>query len=221
MTDYFAGLDKIRYTGPGTAEPLSFKWYDKDRLVLGKRMEDHLRFAVCYWHSFCWNGFDPFGYDGTFERPWQRIADPMEAARAKADAAFDFFFRNFVFVETVGDVVSNGHGVEKRALLEDKADAAAEIEQRFFLHAGNFLAEDMDGATRWAHQASGKLECKSLSGAGLAEQNEGFAVLHGKSDALQNFAFRETNANVLKSDDRIVLCRLRGGDCAHRRLSGL
>jgi xylose isomerase len=56
-------------------------------------MEDQLRFAVCYWHSFCWNGFDPFGYDGTFERPWHRIADPMAAARAKADAAFDFFTR--------------------------------------------------------------------------------------------------------------------------------
>jgi xylose isomerase len=58
---------------------------------LGKRMEDHLRFAVCYWHSYCWNGFDPFGYDGTFERPWQHIADPMTAAKAKADAAFEFF----------------------------------------------------------------------------------------------------------------------------------
>ena len=64
-------------------------------MVMGKRMEDQLRFAVCYWHSFCWNGFDPFGYDGTFERPWQKpvglMADPMAAAKAKADAAFEFF----------------------------------------------------------------------------------------------------------------------------------
>jgi len=93
MTDYFTGIDKIRYAGPQATEPLAYKWYDKDRVVLGKRMEDHLRFAVCYWHSFCWNGFDPFGYDGTFERPWHRIADPMEAACAKADAAFSFFTR--------------------------------------------------------------------------------------------------------------------------------
>ena len=82
MTEYFAGIDKIRYAGPQSREPLAFKWYDKDRLVLGKRMEEHLRFAVCYWHSFCWNGFDPFGYDGTFERPWQHMADPMAAARS-------------------------------------------------------------------------------------------------------------------------------------------
>ena len=88
---YFDKIEPIRHQGPTTTDELAFRWYDKDRVVLGKRMEDHLRFAACYWHTFCWNGFDPFGYDGTFERPWQHMADPMEAARAKADAAFDFF----------------------------------------------------------------------------------------------------------------------------------
>jgi xylose isomerase len=91
MSSYFADIPSIAFEGQQSTNPLAFKWYDKDRLVLGKRMEEHLRFAVCYWHSFCWNGFDPFGYDGTFERPWQRMADPMAAARARADAAFDFF----------------------------------------------------------------------------------------------------------------------------------
>ena len=91
MPNYFDDIAPIRYTGPGAPDALSFKWYDKDRLVLGKRMEDHLRFAVCYWHSFCWNGFDPFGYDGTFERPWHQIADPMKSAVAKLDSAFEFF----------------------------------------------------------------------------------------------------------------------------------
>ena len=88
---YFHGVEPIRFEGPQSHNPLAFRWYDKDRMVLGKRMEEQLRFAVCYWHSFSWNGFDPFGYDGTFERPWQHMADPMAAARAKADAAFDFF----------------------------------------------------------------------------------------------------------------------------------
>ena len=88
---YFHSVDPIRYEGPQSHNPLAFRWYDKDRMVLGKRMEEQLRFAVCYWHSFSWNGFDPFGYDGTFERPWQHMADPMAAAHAKADAAFDFF----------------------------------------------------------------------------------------------------------------------------------
>ncbi len=92
-TTYFQDIAPIAFEGPSTTNPLAFKWYDRNRLVLGKRMEEHLRFAVCYWHSFCWNGFDPFGYDGTFERPWQHMADPMAAARAKADVAFEFFHK--------------------------------------------------------------------------------------------------------------------------------
>lgn len=91
MSTYFNAVAPIRYEGAESKNPLAFKWYDRNRVVMGKRMEDHLRFAVCYWHSFSWNGFDPFGYDGTFERPWQHMADPMAAARAKADAAFEFF----------------------------------------------------------------------------------------------------------------------------------
>jgi xylose isomerase len=91
MADYFDAIPPIAYEGAQSRNPLAFKWYDRDRIVLGKRMEDQLRFAVCYWHSFAWNGFDVFGYDGSFERPWHRVGDPMEAARVKADAAFSFF----------------------------------------------------------------------------------------------------------------------------------
>jgi xylose isomerase len=75
----------------GGAEDLSFQVYDPDRIVLGKRMEEHLRFAVCYWHSFNWPGSDVFGA-GTFDRPWLAVNDdPRAAARQKADAAFEFF----------------------------------------------------------------------------------------------------------------------------------
>jgi len=91
MSSYFEGIDKIKFEGEQSENPLAFRYYDKNRVVLGKTMEEHLRFAVCYWHTFCWNGFDPFGYDGTFERPWHKISNPMEAAMAKADVAFDFF----------------------------------------------------------------------------------------------------------------------------------
>lgn len=90
MKRYFDHIAPIAYRGPDSDEPLAFRHYDKDRLVLGKRMEDHLRFAVCYWHSFCWTGLDPFGH-GTFQRPWFEGGSPMELAMQKADAAFDFF----------------------------------------------------------------------------------------------------------------------------------
>ncbi|TAG27410.1 MAG: xylose isomerase [Burkholderiales bacterium] len=93
MTRYFNSLPQAHYAGNESKDPYTFKWYDKNRKVLGKTMQEQLRFAVCYWHSFCWNGFDPFGYDGTFERPWQKTAgqDALAGAREKADEAFSFF----------------------------------------------------------------------------------------------------------------------------------
>ncbi len=92
MADFFTDVSSpIAFAGPDSDDPFSFRWYDKDRLVMGKRMEDHLRFAACYWHSFNWPGSDIFG-DGTFDRPWLNPAmDPMEAAHLKMDAAFEFF----------------------------------------------------------------------------------------------------------------------------------
>ncbi|MEP7294644.1 MAG: xylose isomerase [Burkholderiales bacterium] len=93
MSTIFETTAPIRFEGLATTNPMAFRHYDRDRLVLGKRMEDQLRFAVCYWHSFAWNGFDVFGYDGSFQRPWHQLADPWQAALAKADAAFDFFTR--------------------------------------------------------------------------------------------------------------------------------
>jgi xylose isomerase len=90
---YFAEIPPVRFEGAETRNPLAYRYYDKDRVVGGKRMEDHLRWAVSYWHSFNWPGSDVFG-SGTFERPWAP-GQPVtrELADAKLDAAFDFFSR--------------------------------------------------------------------------------------------------------------------------------
>ncbi|MFZ1815911.1 MAG: xylose isomerase [Rhizobiaceae bacterium] len=87
-TGFFKDIARIGYEGPASTNPLAFCHYNRDELVMGKRMEDHLRFAVCYWHNFVWPGNDPFGGQ-TFERPW--FADTMDAARLKADVAFEMF----------------------------------------------------------------------------------------------------------------------------------
>jgi xylose isomerase len=87
---FFDTTAPVAYGGPQTKSPLAFRWYDKDRIVAGRRLEDHLRFAVCYWHSFCWPGGDPFGGE-TFLRPWHHGSDPMALARAKAGIAFELF----------------------------------------------------------------------------------------------------------------------------------
>jgi xylose isomerase len=91
MSSGFFGVDQpMPYEGPDSANPLAFRWYQPDRMVLGRRMEDHLRFAVCYWHSFCWPGTDPFG-GATFVRPWMEPGDPMAMARLKAEVAFELY----------------------------------------------------------------------------------------------------------------------------------
>lgn len=92
MSAYFDHIAPIQYEGPGSENPLSFKYYDPDRVLLGKRMEDHLRVAVCYWHTFCWDGFDVFG-GGTFNRPWHGPVNDQAAAEEKLNIAFDFFDR--------------------------------------------------------------------------------------------------------------------------------
>jgi len=80
----------IAFGGLDSTEPLSYKVYQPDRMVLGKRMEDHLRPGVCFWHSFAWAGVDMFGL-GTLDRPWLTAADEMEGARRKLATAFEFF----------------------------------------------------------------------------------------------------------------------------------
>ncbi|MGC0054879.1 xylose isomerase [Brucella pituitosa] len=87
-TGFFGDIQRIRYEGPDSDNPLAFRHYNPDEIVLGKRLEDHLRFAVAYWHTFAWEGGDPFG-GRTFDRPWYK--DSLEAAKLKADVAFEFF----------------------------------------------------------------------------------------------------------------------------------
>ncbi len=86
---FFEGIERVQYEGADTQNPLAFRHYNPDEIVMGKRMEDHLRFAVAWWHSFAWEGGDPFG-GPTFERPWHP-QDDMGRARIKADIAFEMF----------------------------------------------------------------------------------------------------------------------------------
>ena len=88
--EYFPKINKIKYEGPKSDNPLAFKYYDPEKKVGKKKMKDHLRFAIAYWHSFCGDGTDPFG-SATHAHPWSKGArTPMEAAENKMDAAFEF-----------------------------------------------------------------------------------------------------------------------------------
>lgn len=85
----FAEFPAVTFKGPDTSADLAYRHYDKDRLVLGKRMEDHLRLAVCFWHSFCARGADMFGAP-TLAHPWHSATNDSKSAAARRQAGFDF-----------------------------------------------------------------------------------------------------------------------------------
>lgn len=129
MNDFFTDItEPIPFAGSG-ADGLTYRVYDPDRLVAGKRMEDHLRIGVCYWHSFNWPGSDIFGV-GTFDRPWlEPGVDPMAAAREKQDAAFEFMSKLGVKYFSFHDVDMAPEGAtlaESRSNLDDLVERAGE-----------------------------------------------------------------------------------------------
>jgi xylose isomerase len=118
--EYFKGIPRIRYEGRASRNPLAFKWYDADKVVAGKSMKEHFRFAVAYWHSFCGTGGDPFG-PGTKQYAWDDAASPEQRAVQKMDAAFEFIskmgipyycFHDYDLIEEGSSLVESGKRLE-------------------------------------------------------------------------------------------------------------
>ena len=86
---FFPNIDKIKFEGKGSDNPMAFKYYDENKVIAGKSMKDHFRFAIAYWHTFCGTGNDPFG-PGTKLFPWDKASDAVQRAKDKMDAAFEF-----------------------------------------------------------------------------------------------------------------------------------
>ena len=114
--EYYKGINKVQYEGPKSDNPLAYKYYDPDKVVAGKKMKDHFKFAIAYWHTFCGVGADPFGA-GTLNFEWDKNPDPIHAAKDKADAAFEFIskmgFEYFCFHDY--DLIQEG-----KTLLESE-----------------------------------------------------------------------------------------------------
>ncbi len=113
--EFFKSTGQIKYEGPESDNPLAFRWYDENKVIAGKTLKDHLRFACAYWHSFCNVGTDPFG-EGTHLYPWNERSDAVERAKDKMDAAFEFItkiglpfycFHDLDVVDYTNDVVDN------------------------------------------------------------------------------------------------------------------
>ena len=118
--EYYTGIGDIKYEGKNSTNPFSFKYYDPNKIVAGKTLKEHFRFAIAYWHSFCGQGTDPFG-SGTQNFLWDKSQDPYQAAKDKADAAFELItkmgFDYFCFHDF--DLIQEGESLkesEKRLL---------------------------------------------------------------------------------------------------------
>lgn len=129
---YFDDFERIAFTGSDSVEPLSYRFYDANRQVLGKTMAEHLRWAVCYWHSFNWPGSDVFG-EGTFDRPWKPgMPLSRDGAITKLDAAFSFFaklqapFYCFHDVDAMADHVSPKDYVNELSFIVDAMSSKIE-----------------------------------------------------------------------------------------------
>ncbi|WP_026953808.1 xylose isomerase [Algoriphagus vanfongensis] len=118
---YFSGIDKIPFEGKESDNPLAFRYYDENRVIGGKTMKEHFKFAIAYWHSFCATGADPFG-PGTITHPWDAAADPVQRAKDKMDAAFEF-------ISKIGAPYYCFHDID----LVDEAPSLAEYEKRMQL----------------------------------------------------------------------------------------
>lgn len=138
MTSYFQDIPQIEYRGPQAETALAFRYYDKDRVVLGKRMEDHLRFAVCFWHSFCWPGSDVFG-SGTFRRPWHEGADARDRARLKRAAALAFVERLDVPFYCFHDVDVMAEADDLRGFRSQFAEAVDHLDELQGRHGRRLL----------------------------------------------------------------------------------
>jgi xylose isomerase len=115
---YFKEIEKIKYEGRDSRNPLAFRWYDEDQMIAGKTMKDHFKFAVAYWHSLCGGGADPFGAN-TRPMPWLNSSDPIQRAKDKMDAAFEF-------ITKLGVPYYCFHDID----LIDEGDSIAEYEKR-------------------------------------------------------------------------------------------
>jgi xylose isomerase len=131
--EYFKGIPSIKFEGLESNNPLAFRWYDENKIVAGKPMKEYLRFACAYWHSFCGSGADPFG-EPTHLFSWNEKSDPIERAKDKADAAFEFItklglpyycFHDVDAVDFTNDINDNDKRLQAiTAYLADKQKAS-------------------------------------------------------------------------------------------------
>jgi len=189
--EFYKGIGQIKYEGPQSDNPLAFRWYDENRVVGGKTMKDHMRFACAYWHSFCGSGADPFG-EPTHLFPWNGIPDAVERAKAKMDVAFEFItkmnlgyycFHDVDVVDYCNDVKENERRLQ--ALVEYAKQKQAASGVKLLWGTANLFSHKryMNGASTnpdFHVLAHGAAQVKSAIDATIALGGEGYTFWGGR-----------------------------------------
>ncbi|WP_207420924.1 xylose isomerase [Desertivirga brevis] len=154
-TEYFKGIGQIKFEGLESDNPLAFRWYDENRVVAGKTLKEHFKFAGAYWHSFCGNGSDPFG-GPTHIFPWDQKSDAVERAKDKMDAAFEFLtklnlpyycFHDVDLVDYGNDIAENERRLQ--AIVDYAKEKQAETGIKLLWGTANLFSHKryMNGAS--------------------------------------------------------------------------
>jgi len=189
--EFFKQIGAIKFEGLESDNPLAFRWYDADRIIGGKTMKDHLRFACAYWHSFVGNGADPFG-EPTHIHPWDAKADAIERAKDKMDAAFEFItkmnmeyycFHDVDVVDYTNDVKENDRRLQ--ALVEYAKQKQAASGVKLLWGTANLFSNRryMNGASTnpdFHVLSHGAAQVKAAIDATIALGGEGYTFWGGR-----------------------------------------
>lgn len=189
--EFFKGIGQIKFEGLESDNPFAFRWYDEQKVVAGKTLKEHLRFAVAYWHSFNGNGADPFG-GPTHIFPWDEKADPVARAKDKMDAAFEFITKMnipyYCFHDV--DVVDYGNNIEEnekrlQAMVEYAKEKQAESGVKLLWGTANLFSHRryMNGASTnpdFHVLAHGAAQVKAALDATIALQGENYVFWGGR-----------------------------------------
>lgn len=198
--EYFKGIEKIKFEGRESKNPLAFKWYDENAIVAGKTMKEHLRFAIAYWHTFCGEGNDPFG-PGTKNFPWNVASTPIEVAKDKMEAAFEFTSKMgapyYCFHDT--DVVGDGSVFE----IEDRLAQMIPIAQQLQKETGIKLlwgTANVFSNARYMNGASTNPDFIALANAGTQVKNAIDATIALGGENYVFWGGREGYMSLLNTD---------------------
>jgi xylose isomerase len=209
-TQFFKGIKKVKFEGRKSDNPLAFKWYDASRVVAGKTMEEHLRFAVCYWHTFCGTGGDPFGA-ATKDFPWNKSKDANTRMKSKMDAAFEFFtkinapFWCFHDIDMIEDSENISEYERRMQSLTDMAkEKQAETGVKLLWGTANLFSHPryMNGASTnpdFAVVARAGVQVKSAIDATIALGGEGYVFWGGREGYMSLL-----NTNMQKELDNMA-----------------